>query len=320
MKVLVVKTSSMGDVIHAFPAVTDALRARPDLTVDWCVEAPFAELVSLHPGISTIHRVSLRGWRKALLSAETWRAVGSLSRALREAKYDLVIDVQGLMKSAFLVKLANAPAAGFDRTSVRELPASLAYAHAYAVPRDIHAIDRARVLFGKALGYEPDLSRLDNGIVAPAPVFPDRGAPTAFLLHGTSRETKKWPVGRWIETAAALAARGLLPLTTWSSPAEKETAEAIAAAVPSTIVIPRSPLLAIAGEIGRARLVIGADTGLMHLASAFALPTVALFVATRPGLTGPIGPRSVALTPEEGDGISVGRVLAAAEEMMGKKG
>lgn len=318
MRVLVVKTSSMGDVIHTFPAVTDALRARPDLTIDWCVEAPFAELVSLHPGVSTIHPVSLRGWRKALLSRETWRAVGSLSHALKAAKYDLVIDVQGLMKSAFLVTLAKAPAAGFDRTSVRELPASLVYSHAYPVPRDLHAISRARLLFGKALGYEPDLSRLDNGIVPPPPVFPERGGPTAFLLHGTSRKTKMWPVARWIETAGALVERGLVPVTTWSGPAERQTAETIAAAVPATVVVPKSPLLAIAGEIGRASLVIGADTGLMHLASAFSLPTVALFVATTPGLTGPIGPRSIALVPEGGDGIPVGRVVAAAAEAMSK--
>lgn len=320
MKVLVVKTSSMGDVIHTFPAVTDALRARPGLTIDWCVEAPFAEIVALHPGVTTIHKVSLRRWRKEIFSAETWRTIRALSRTLKEAKYDLVIDAQGLMKSAFLVRLAKAPAAGFDRDSVREQAAALVYSHAYPVSRDLHAIDRTRLLFGKALGYEPDLSRLDNGIVPPAPVFPERGGPTAFLLHGTSRESKKWPVAGWIETAAALVERGMIPVTTWSNAAEKETADAIGAAVPSTVVVEKSPLLAIAGEIGRASLVIGADTGLMHLASAFSLSTVALFVATKPGLTGPIGPRSVALTPESGDGISVGRVLAAAEGMMGKGG
>lgn len=318
MRVLVVKTSSMGDVIHTFPAVTDALRARCDLTLDWCVEEPFAPLAALHPGISTIHRVALRGWRKRLMSADTWRAVGSLSRAMKEARYDLVIDAQGLMKSAVLARRARAPIAGYDWPSVREPLARLAYRHAYAVPRDLHAITRTRILFGKALGYEPDLSRLDNGIVAPPAAGPTRSAPTAFLLHGTSREAKKWPVASWIETAAALAGQGLLPLTTWSSPAEKETAEAIAAAVPATIVLPKSPLEAVAGEIGRAHLVIGADTGLMHLASAFSLPTVAVFVATRPGLTGPLGPRSIALTPEDGDGIAVGRVLAAAAEMMSK--
>ncbi len=319
MKVLVVKTSSMGDVIHTFPAITDALRARPDLSLDWCVEAPFAELAALHPGISTVHRVAIRGWRKRLMSADTWREMASLSRTLRQAKYDLVIDAQGLMKSAVLARRARAPIAGFDRSSVREPLARLAYRHAYDVPRDLHAITRTRILFGKALGYEPDLSRLDNGIVPPAATGPERGASTAFLLHGTSREAKKWPVARWIETAAALVEQGLLPVTTWSNPAEKETAEAIAAAVPATAVLPKSTLKAIAGEIGRASLVIGADTGLMHLASAFALPTVAIFVATKPGLTGPLGPRSIALTPQDDDGIAVGRVLAAASEMMSRK-
>ncbi len=319
MKVLVVKTSSLGDVIHTFPAVTDALRARPDLTLDWCVEEPFAGLVALHPGISTIHRVALRGWRRRLMSADTWRAMASLSRSLKEARYDLVIDAQGLMKSAVLARRARAPISGFDWSSVREPLARLAYRNAYAVPRDLHAITRTRILFGKALGYEPDLSHLDNGIVAPAATDPARAAPTAFLLHGTSREAKKWPVTNWIETAAALAGQGLIPLTTWSNPTEKETAEAIALAVPATIVLPKSPLAAVAGEIGRASLVIGADTGLMHLASAFALPTVAIFVATKPGLTGPLGPRSIALTPEDGDRVAPGRVLAAAAAMMSRE-
>ncbi|HHZ10007.1 MAG TPA: lipopolysaccharide heptosyltransferase I, partial [Rhizobiales bacterium] len=204
------------------------------------------------------------------------------------------------------------------RWSVREPLARLAYRHAYGVPRDLHAIARTRILFGRALGYEPDLSHLDNGIKAPPPPGPIRAAPTAFLLHGTSREAKKWPVANWIETAAALAGQGLIPLTTWSSAAERETAETIASAVPATIVLPKSPLEAVAGEIGRASLVIGADTGLMHLASAFALPTVAVFVATKPGLTGPLGPRSIALAPRDDDGVAVSRVLAAAAEMMAK--
>ena len=317
MKLLLVKTSSMGDVIHSFPAVTDALRAVPDLTLDWCVEEPFAELVALHPGVRTIHRVAMRRWRKAPLSPATWTAVRGIARAMKAERYDLVLDAQGLMKSLFLARLAGRPVVGFDRGSVREPLAALGYARTYAVPRDLHAIARTRLLFGAALGYTPDLARLDNGIVPPAATTPPHGVATAFLLHGTSRDDKKWPLPCWIETAAALAAPRLTPVTTWSNEAERGVAEAIAAAVPQTVMLPKSPLASIAGEIGRASLVVGADTGLTHLASAFGLPTVAIFLASEPGLTGPMGPRSISLSAEKNTaGVTPAAVLEACREQM----
>lgn len=321
MRVLIVKTSSMGDVIHTFPAVTDALRHRPDLSFDWCVEAPFAGLAALHPGVGRIHKVSVRTWRKAPLSAATWTAVRQVRRDMRERRYDLVIDAQGLLKSVVLAKLAGAPIVGLDRQSAREGLSALFYRHGYPIRRDLHAISRTRLLFGAAFGYEPDLTTIDNGIAAPAADTPPYGPRTAFLLHGTSWESKKWPVASWIETARALVARGFTPVTTWSSPAERAVAEAIAAAVPETAVITRSPLTTIAAEIARATLVIGADTGLMHLASAFGLPTIAIFLATQPGLTGPLGPRSVALTAEHpGGAIAPQRVVAVAEELLEPRG
>jgi heptosyltransferase-1 len=317
MKLLLVKTSSMGDVIHSFPAVTDALRAVPGLTLDWCVEEPFAELVALHPGVGTIHKVAMRRWRKTPLSPATWAAVRTVARAMKAERYDLVLDAQGLMKSLFLAKLAKAPIAGFDRGSVREPLAALGYARTYAVPRDLHAIARTRLLFGAALGYTPDLGRLDNGIVPPTAKTAPHGAATAILLHGTSRDDKKWPLPSWIETAAALAARGITPVTTWSNPAERSVAEAIAAAVPQTVVLPKSPLAMVAAEIGRSSLVVGVDTGLTHLASAFGLPTVAIFLASEPGLTGPMGPRSVSLSAERNTaGVTPAAVLEACLERM----
>lgn len=317
MRVLIVKTSSMGDVIHTFPSVTDTLRHRPDVTFDWCVEEPFAGLAALHPGIERIHKVAVRSWRRAPLSAATRAAVDKVRKDMRARRYDLVIDAQGLLKSVFLAKLAGAPIAGFDRNSAREGLSALFYRDRYAVARDLHAISRTRLLFGAALGYQPDLSGMENGIVAPVTQTPPYGDHTAFLLHGTSWESKKWPLPAWIETAQALVARGFTPVTTWSNPAEQAVAEGIADAVPETIVIPRSPLTVIAAEIGRASLVIGADTGLMHLASAFGLPTIAIFLATEPGLTGPIGPHSVALAAETpGAGVAVGRVLAVADELL----
>lgn len=318
MKLLIVKTSSMGDVIHTFPALEDVRRARPDIIFDWCVEETFAGIVALHPAVRTIHKVAVRRWRKALWAAPTWREMADLRQSLRRDDYDLVLDAQGLLKSAVVARLAGAPVVGFDRASAREPSAALFYRHHHAVPRGLHAIERTRRLFGLALGYEPDLSKLDSGIVTPrdGPAMP---ANAAFLLHGTSREDKKWPAGDWIETARLLAAEGFSPVTTWSNRAEKSVAEAIAGAVPQTLLVPKSPLAEIAGRIGRSALTIGADTGLTHLAAAFGLPTVAVFLTTEPGLTGPRGRFTATLSAMAGIPPSPAAVVSEAERLLALK-
>ncbi|UCI09410.1 lipopolysaccharide heptosyltransferase I [Mesorhizobium sp. B1-1-8] len=319
MKILIVKTSSMGDVIHTFPAVEDAVRHRPDLSFDWCVEEAFAGIVALHPAIRTIHKVAIRRWRKKPFAGGTWREMTGLRSAQRAGHYDLVIDAQGLLKSAVVARQAGAPIAGFDRSSVREPSATLFYDRKYAVSRDLHAIERTRRLFGLALGYEPDLSMLESGIVTPVGGRSGVDGKTAFLLHGTSREDKKWPAEDWIETARHLAARQITPVTTWSNEAEKTVAEAIAEAVPSTVLVPKSPLAEIAAILGHSTLVIGADTGLTHLASAFGLPTVAIFLATEPSLTGPRGPFSSTLQAKPGSPVTPADVLAEAERLLAQR-
>ncbi|MFC3324835.1 lipopolysaccharide heptosyltransferase I [Mesorhizobium cantuariense] len=319
MKVLIVKTSSMGDVIHTFPAVEDASLNRPDVTFDWCVEEAFAGIVALHPAIDRIHTVAIRRWRKTLFDGGTWREAAALRRTLRACCYDLVLDAQGLLKSALVARQAGAPIAGFDRSSAREPSATLFYDVTYAVPRNLHAIERTRRLFGLALGYQPDLSTLGSGIVPPAGNLAGIGGKTAFLLHGTSREDKKWPVQDWIETARLVVDRGMTPVTTWSNEREKAVAEAVTKAVPSTVVVPKSPLADIAAFIGRSELVIGADTGLTHLASAFGLPTVAVFLATEPGLTGPRGPYASTLLAVPGGRVMPAEVVAEAEKLLALK-
>ncbi|MER9962266.1 lipopolysaccharide heptosyltransferase I [Mesorhizobium sp. M0045] len=319
MKVLIVKTSSMGDVIHTFPAVEDARRARPDISFHWCVEEAFAGIAALHPAIQTIHSVAIRRWRGKLLEPVTWREVVGLRSALRASRYDLVLDAQGLLKSALVARLAAAPIAGFDRSSAREPSATMFYDRRYSVPRDLHAIERTRRLFGLALGYQPDLSNLDSGIVPPADGSASIAGQTAFLLHGTSREDKKWPVADWIEIARLLVAREMTPVTTWSNDREQAVAEAITRAVSQTVVVPRSPLAEIAAVIGGSALVIGADTGLTHLASAFGVPTVAVFLATEPGLTGPRGPFASTLLAAPGRSVTPPEVMAEAERLLALK-
>lgn len=320
MKVLIVKTSSMGDVIHTFQAIEDIGRHRPDVSLDWCVEEGFADMVALHPAIRTIHRVAWRRWRRSPISLSSWREAAALRRSLRAARYDLVIDAQGLLKSAVLSRLAGAPVAGLDPTSAREGVASALYSYRFHVPRGRHAVERTRRLMAQALDYEPDLSGLATGIRPPLlPAgfdLPDR---PAFLLHGTSRPDKKWPLDQWSATAAGLVGRGFTPVTTWSSDEEKTVADGIKTAIQATVVVPKSRLGELAGIIGRSELVIGADTGLTHLASAFAVPTVGVFLTTSPGLTGPVGPYAATVAATPGQGVSPDEVLREAERLLSER-
>lgn len=294
MKVLVVKTSSMGDVIHTMPAVTEALRHRPDLVLDWCVEAPFAPLVRLHPGVHEVHEVELRRWRRRPWSAAVWHAIAALRERLRSRHYDLVIDAQGLLKSVWIARAARAPIAGFDRRSAREPLAALAYRDRYAAPWDIHAVPRLLRLFAGSLGYACDDSAIDCGLKRPAAAT--GGARVAFLLHGTQWPSKRWTTPQWCDIACRLEARGFTPALTWSNADEESLAREVARAAPSTRLIAPTTLDHLADDIAGAALVIGCDTGLTHLAAAFGLPVVGLFLSTAPGLTGPVGPRALTLT------------------------
>jgi len=302
MKLLLVKTSSMGDVVHTMPAVTEALSARHDLTIDWMVEKPFAPVVALHSGIGRIHEVQTRRWRKHPFAAQTWQEVGRLRRDLKAEGYDLVLDAQGLMKSALLARLAGKPVHGFDSRSARESLAPRLYRTTHNVPRDMHAIDRTRRLFGEALGYEPAGDGADFGLTAPSQTRDWSDA--AFLLHGTSWDSKKWPTDHWIALATALFARGLRPVASWGNEEERLAAEAIAQGAPALEIIPKSGLGTIASILGAARLVVGVDTGLTHLAAALGRPTLAIFIASRPGLTGPRGRHIAILDGGAADAMS----------------
>jgi len=293
MKVLVVKTSSMGDVIHTFPAVTDAAAAIPGVVMDWCVEADFADLPKLHPAIRSVHVVAARRWRKSLLAADTRAEVGEVRRKLRTESYDLVIDAQGLLKSALVARLAGAQVYGMDRKSARESFASSFYSRRFEIARDQHAVTRTRQLFAAALGYDMPAREPDFGLTTPRPTrYLPGNEDVAVLLHGASWETKKWSVQGWSDLARRLARRGIAPLVTYGSEAERKVVDAICAAEPTTILVPKSRLAEMAAVIGRSHIAIGADSGLTHLANAFGIPTIALFFSTTPGLTGPVGSRS----------------------------
>lgn len=295
MKLLVIKTSSLGDIVHALPALTDARRALPGLVADWVVEPSFADIVRLHRGVRTIWTAPLRRWRHPARAAISWGEAMTLRRDLRGEGYDLVLDAQGLWKSALVARLVGGRIAGLDRASARGGPIAMLYGERHAVSASLHAVDRARLLFGAALGYTPDLTRLDSGITPP-PQAGDAAARRAFLLHGTTWPSKAWPLGQWRVLARGLVAQGYRPALTFAGPAEEALARAVAAAVPETELLGGRTLAQLAALIGESALVVGVDTGLTHLAAALGRPTVGLFASTPAGQTAPRGARTTLLT------------------------
>jgi heptosyltransferase I len=313
--VLFIKTSSLGDVIHHMPALVEARRRRPDAHLAWVVEEAFAPLVRIHPAVDEVVPVASRRWRHALLRVATWREVGAFARAVRSRADDEVIDTQGLVRTAVICRFARGRRHGYDAASIREPLASRFYDVRHQVSRDLHAIERNRMLTGLALGYAPE-GDIDFGLDR-AKLAVGAGAPSAILLHATARPTKQWPEERWIALGRGLAARGLELLLPWGNEAERERSKRIAAGVPGARVPDRRPVDELARRIAAARFVVGVDTGLLHLAAALGVPLVGIFVGSEPGLTGPRGRGPIAIVGGKGAMPQADAVLAALDRLVG---
>lgn len=311
--ILFIKTSSLGDVIHHMPAVSDARRHRPGARIGWVVEEAFAPLVRLHRAVDSVVPVASRRWRRAPVSATTWHEIGAFKRAMREQPHETVIDAQGLFRSALITRFARGRRHGYDRESVRERAASWFYDVQHRVDRSLHAITRNRMLTAQVLGYAPD-GPPDFGLDRAA-LAGGVSVREAVLLHATARPEKEWPAARWIELGRALAARGYQVVLPWGTEAERRRSGEIAAAVPDAKVPERQPLDDVARVIARASFVVGVDTGLLHLAAALGVPLVAIFVGTEPGQHGPLGAGKIEVVGALGDMPPVEAVRAAVDRI-----
>jgi heptosyltransferase-1 len=294
LKALILKTSSLGDVIHTLPAVTDAASAVPGIGFDWVVEEAFVEIPGWHPAVQRVIPVALRRWRKGLSKA--WRSgeVGDFRKALSGESYDLVIDAQGLLKSALLARMATGTRVGLDRDSAREPLAALSYDRRFSVPRDMHAIDRVRMLFAKALDYPLPGGEPDYGVSVSAEAGSST-RPYLLFMHGTTWPSKLWPKEYWIELTQLATAAGYAVRFPWGSTAEQRRAQGIIASAGSGHLLPQLGLSGLVKALAGAAGVVGVDSGLAHLAAAISTPGVTLYGPTNTELTGARGRKQVNL-------------------------
>jgi heptosyltransferase I len=271
----------MGDLVHALSAIQEAAGIRRALRIDWVCEEAFVDIPRLAPCIDRIIPVAIRRWRKSLGAAATRSEIKRFRQVLQEREYDVVIDAQGLLKTAWITRLArcrNANRWGYDWASAREPLASLAVKHRVNAPVNWHAIERLRVLFGAALGYSPR-GEVPSLRGAESPVAIHR---KIIFLHATSRAEKSWPVESWIELGRTLASEGYEITLPWGSEQERQQAEKIAQGIGGQYahVLPKLSIGELAHKFEECAGAIGVDTGLMHLSVALGCPTVAVMAAS----------------------------------------
>ncbi len=314
MRILIVKTSSMGDVVHALPLAADLSMRVPGAQIDWLVEESFAAIPAMSRHVRRVHRVALRRWRKNPLQATTWREIAAAKRTLRDERYDWVLDAQGLLKSAWMARWARSPIAGLSSDASRERVAAAFYARRVAVPRAMHAVERCRRIGAGVFGYVLDgPPRFDLSVPAAAASIPP---PYAVLLTNASRASKLWPDERWIGVERWLAEQGLSSVLFWGTSEEEARVARLAAAMQRATVAPRSSIETIAATLAQARVVIGLDTGLSHLAAALGRPAVAIYSDYDPVLAGLVGGGPVRSLGGVGQPPSTEAVIEAARNVM----
>ncbi len=297
MKVLIIKTSSMGDILHTLPALTDAANAIANIEFHWVVEENFAEIPTWHKNVTNVIPIAFRRWRKNILVklfSHEWRKV---KQQLRYEQYDLVIDAQGLIKSALITRLTRGPKHGLDSKSARESLASLAYKYQHAVNKKQHAVTRVRQLFAQALHYNLPTSEANYGIDNNKLPRLNFSLPQNYIicLHGTTWVTKHYPLAYWSELITQLTAKQMPIVLPWGNDIEKQRAEQLAKNNALVTVLPHCNLSQIASVIANAMTVIAVDTGLSHLSAALHKPTIGLYGPTNPALTGTEGPNQIHL-------------------------
>lgn len=291
MRVLFVKLTSMGDLIHALPALTDAARAIPGITFDWVIDNNFKEVAMWHPSVRNIIPTAHRKWRKNIWKFIKNGEIKQFLQTLRREKYDLVIDGQTSLKSFITMLLTRGTRCGPDKYSTREWIAHLAYQKTFPIDRNLHAIKRLRLLFAKALNYEYLDNQPDYGLANYT--FPELTIelPQSYVVfvHNASWQTKLYPEAYWQQLTGWANDQGLHVLLPWGNEAERQRAEKIARPFSKAKVLPFLSLSEQAAILKGSVGAICSDTGLSHLAAALDVPAVTIYGSTSTQLTGTTG-------------------------------
>jgi heptosyltransferase-1 len=277
--VLVVRPSSLGDIVYALSIATDIRRERPGFDVDWVAEPGFAPLIGLCPDVRRVIPFNLRRWRRHIGARATWREMRDFARALRETRYDAVLDLQEQVKGALIARMARGLRHGFDLASIREPLATLGDDVHHRIPRDLHFVTRCRRLAGAALGYAVDDTPRWN-LHPPTDVPSVPAQPYVVILHGTSRDEKLWPEADWRALIEHCDRAGYASVVPWGSTEEHARSRRLAEGFDSAIVPPWLTVPQAAALLSKAALTVGVDTGFTHLSAALRTPTLAIFCAT----------------------------------------
>lgn len=299
-KVLIIKMSSMGDILHTLPAITDAASNNNSIQLDWVVEKSFADIPRWHPAIHQVIPINWRRWRKTFYTSWKSGEFKLFWQQLRSEHYDLIIDAQGLLKSALVAQFARGKTAGFNFQSARESLASIFYQQRYAVNKNQHAISRLRILFSQALNYSLPTGAVNYGIdisQLPTTSF-DIPEKSLLFVHGTTWDTKLWPENYWRELITQAEQSGYSVLLPWGNTVEKMRAERLASGHTATQVLPRLSISEIASVMIRCKGVVAVDTGLGHLAAALNIPSISLYGPTDTKKIGTLGENALNLSAD----------------------
>lgn len=312
-RILIVRTSSLGDLVHMLPAISDIARHVPDPHIDWVAEESFAEIPAWHPAVNEVIKVAHRRWRKSWFSASVRTERAALKRKLKGSQYDIVLDMQALLKSAWLVRQTNGVRHGLDFKSAREPLASFFYDVRHRVQFWQPAVIRQRELAGKTFGYTPE-GPPDFGLQ----MFKrDTGEhPYAVIMPSASRDDKLWPVEDWHAVFDLLQSRGCALKLLAGNAQETTRAQQLIAGRANAEVLPRMGLTEIAEVLAGARMMVGLDSGLTHLSAAVGRPTIGIYKASTPVRTPLTGSAFNASLGDRGASPSRSVVLAAVDQAL----
>ena len=312
-KILIVRTSSLGDLVHMLPAITDIATHIPDAQIDWVVEESFAQIPQWHPAVNNVSTVAHRRWRKNWWSAQSRAERSALKKCIRETQYDLVLDMQALLKTVWITRMARGKKHGLDWKSAREPLASLFFDVKHRVEFWQPAITRQRLLASLAFDYQysglPDygLQSITNSINI---------EPVAMIMPSASRDDKLWPVASWHRVFDALQEKGLGLRLLAGNPTETERAEQLIAGRENAVVLPRMGLTEVAHELAKATIMVGLDSGLTHLSAALERPTIGIYKASTPVRTPLVSTAYTASLGERGREPSTEMVLSAVQQAL----